>query len=161
MSVNHPIAGPVSWLHQMRRRPPLVEVWHWSWLDLRWTTPLAWWQAWDPAAVPVGGSDWHRHGSDAPPGVPTTWVESADASTEAILDGLRAGRVAMTAQRDGPVLLRNDGELVAIGADGLTLAGPDGAYCRVRGDLARLPGAPGYHRLLTPAGATLALAPAA
>jgi hypothetical protein len=161
MSVNHPIAGPVSWLHQMRRRPPLVEVWHWSWLDLSWTTPLAWWQAWDPAAVPVGGSDWHRHGSDAPPGVPTTWVESADASTEAILDGLRAGRVAMTAQRDGPVLLRHDGELVAIGADGLTLAGPDGAYCRVRGDLARLPGAPGYHRLLTPAGATLALAPAA
>ena len=33
MSVNHPIAGPVSWLYQMRRRPPLVEVWHWSWLD--------------------------------------------------------------------------------------------------------------------------------
>jgi PHP domain len=159
MSVNHPIAGPVSWLHRMRRRPPLVEVWHWSWLDLRWTTPLAWWQAWDATAVPVGGSDWHRPGSDARPGTPTTWVECAEAGTEAILDGLRAGRVAITAERDGPVLLRHDGELVAVGADGLALAGPEGAYRRVRGDLARLPGAPGYHRLLTPAGATLAMAP--
>jgi hypothetical protein len=159
MSVNHPIAGPVSWLHQMRRRPPLVEVWHWSWLDLSWTTPLAWWQAWDPAAIPVGGSDWHRHGSDAPPGTPTTWVEAAASDPEAILGALRAGRVAVSAERDGPVLLRHDGEFVAAGADGLVLAGPDGPHRRVRGDLARLPAAPGYHRLLSPAGATLALTP--
>jgi hypothetical protein len=159
MSVNHPIAGPVSWLYQMRRRPPLVEVWHWSWLDPTWTTPLAWWQAWDPATIPVGGSDWHRQGSDAPLGTPTTWVESADDGADAILDGLRSGRVAISGQRDGPVLLRNDGELVAIGADGLVLTGPDGAYRRVSGDRARLPGRPGYHRLLTPAGATLALTP--
>jgi len=157
MSVNHPIAGPASWLRQMSRRPPLVEVWHWSWLDLSWTTPLAWWQAWDPGAIPVGGSDWHRHGSDAPPGTPTTWVESAGAEPDAILDGLRAGRVAVSAERDGPVLLRHDGELVAVDADGLALAGPDGPYRRVRGDRARLPGAPGFHRLVSPAGATLAL----
>jgi PHP domain len=161
MSVNHPIAGPVSWLHAMRRRPPLVEVWHWSWLDLSWTTPLSWWQAWDATAIPVGGSDWHRYGSDAPPGTPTTWVESTETSPEAIMEGLRAGRVAITAQRDGPVLLRHDGELVAMGADGLTLAGPDGAYRRIIGDFARLPGAPGYHRLLTATGATVALVPAA
>ena len=159
MSVNHPIAGPVSWLYQMRRRPPLVEVWHWSWLDPTWTTPLAWWQAWDPATIPVGGSDWHRQGSDAPLGVPTTWVESGDDDAGAILDGLRSGRVAISGLRDGPVVLRNDGELVAIGADGLVLTGPDGAYRRVSGDRARLPGRPGYHRLLTPAGATLALTP--
>ena len=161
MSVNHPIAGPVSWLHAMRRRPPLVEVWHWSWLDLSWTTPLSWWQAWDATAIPVGGSDWHRYGSDAPPGTPTTWVESTDTSPEAIMEGLRAGRVAITAQRDGPVLLRHDGELVAVGADGLTLAGPDGAYRRIIGDFARLPGAPGYHRLLTATGGTVALVSAA
>ena len=159
MSVNHPIAGPVSWLHRMRRHPPLVEVWHWSWLDLSWTTPLAWWQAWDPAAIPVGGSDWHRQGSDAPPGTPTTWVESADPGADAILDGLRAGRVAISAERDGPVLLRHDGGFVAAGADGLVLAGPDGPCRRVRGDLARLPGEAGFHRLLTPAGVTVALTP--
>jgi PHP domain-containing protein len=169
MSVNHPIGGAVSWMHHMRRRPPLAEVWHWSWLDPAWTTPLAWWQAWDPAAIPVGGSDWHREGSDAPPGTPTTWVEAdCDAGTakspgrakpDAILGAVGAGRVAISAGRDGPVLLRHEDCLIAADADGLVLAGPDGPCHRVRGDLARLPGNPGYHRLLTPAGATVALTP--
>jgi PHP domain len=159
LSINHPIAGPVSWTHPMRRRPPLVEVWHWSWLDLRWTTPLAWWLAWDPAAIPVGGSDWHRDGSDAPLGQPTTWVECAGDEPANVLDGLRAGRVAISADRDGPVLLRDDGELVAVDADGLILAGPDGPRARVSGELARFPGTPGHHRLLDAEGGTLALAP--
>jgi hypothetical protein len=161
LSVNHPIAGPVSWTRPMRRRPPLVEVWHWSWLDLRWTTPLAWWLAWDPQAIPVGGSDWHREGSDAPLGTPTTWVEAdseaARPEPEAVLDGLRAGRVAISAGPDGPVLLRHEGDLVAIDADGLTLAGPDGPRARISGDLARFPGAPGYHRLLDAEEGTTAL----
>jgi hypothetical protein len=157
MSVNHPIAGPVAWLHAMRRRPPLVEVWHWSWLDLSWTIPLSWWQAWSPAAIPVGGSDWHREGADAPPGQPTTWVEAPDDSPAAILAAVREGHAAVSATRDGPLLLREDGALVAVGADGLTLAGPEGSYLLVNGDLAVLPGKPGYHRLLDARGATLAL----
>jgi hypothetical protein len=159
MSVNHPFAGPVSWVHPMPRRPPLLEVWHWSWLDLSWTTPLSWWQAWDPSAIPVGGSDWHRPGSDAPLGTPTTWVSCADASVAGVLEGLRAGRVAISASRDGAVLLRDADSLVAVGADGLALAGPAGPYKRISGDLVRLPGAPGYHRLLTLTGATVALTP--
>jgi hypothetical protein len=157
MSVNHPFAGPASWVHPMPRRPPLLEVWHWSWLDLTWTTPLSWWQAWDPSAIPVGGSDWHRPGSDAPLGNPTTWVACADASVAGVLDGLRAGRVAISASRAGPVLLRDSDSLIAIGADGLGLAGPAGPYKRISGDLVRMPGAAGYHRLLTPTGATMAL----
>ncbi len=157
LSINHPIAGPVSWTHRMRRRPPLVEVWHWSWLDLRWTTPLAWWLAWDAAAIPVGGSDWHREGSDAPPGQPTTWVECAGDEPAAILAGLRAGRVAISADRNGPVLLRHDGDLLAVDADGLILVGPHGPCARVSGDQARFDGAPGYHRLLDFDGATRAL----
>ena len=48
---------------------------------------------------------------------------------------------------------------VAVGADGLTLAGPEGGYLRVRGDPATLPYKPGYHRLLDARGATLALTP--
>ena len=159
LSVNHPFAGPVSWVHPMRRRPPLIEVWHWSWLDRRWTTPLSWWLAWDAGAIPVGGSDWHQPGADAPPGRPTTWVEAAGEEPAEVLDGLRAGRVAISAERDGPVLLRHDDDLLAIEADGLTLAGPQGPCARVRGDLARLPGAAGPHRLLDAAGATLALTP--
>jgi hypothetical protein len=159
MSVNHPFAGPSSWVHPMPRRPPLLEVWHWSWLDPSWTTPLSWWQAWDPSAIPVGGSDWHRPGSDAPLGTPTTWVSCADESVSGVLDGLRAGRVAISASRDGAVLLRDSGSLVAVGADGLVLAGPDGPYKQISGDLVRMPGAPGCHRLLTLMGATVALTP--
>jgi hypothetical protein len=159
MSVNHPFAGPTSWVHPMPRRPPLLEVWHWSWLDPSWTTPLSWWQAWDPSAIPVGGSDWHRPGSDAPLGTPTTWVSCTDESVSGVLEGLRAGRVAISASRDGAVLLRDSGSLVAVGADGLVLAGPAGPYKRIYGDSVRLPGAPGYHRLLTLLGATVALTP--
>jgi hypothetical protein len=163
LSVNHPIGGHVSWTIPMRGRPPLIEVWHWSWLDKHWTTPLSWWMAWDPDAIPVGGSDWHRPGSDAPPGSPTTWVEcELDdprelADPRQVLDGLRAGRTAISASRDGPVLLRVDGDLLAVAADGAILAGPDGPKARVRGEMARFPGAAGSHRLLGPTGATLAL----
>jgi hypothetical protein len=157
LSVNHPIGGHVSWTVPMSRRPPLIEVWHWSWLDLRWTNSLSWWLAWDPGAIPVGGSDWHRPGSDAPPGSPTTWIETASAEPQALLDGLRAGRTAISATRDGPVLVRVDGELVAAGADGTILAGPDGPFALVRGELARFDGAAGCHRLIDATGATLAL----
>jgi len=78
---------------------------------------------------------------------------------DAILEALAAGRVAITAAREGPVLLRHDGSLLAVGADGLLLADPEGPYRRVRGDLERLPDRTGYHRLLTPSGATVALIP--
>jgi PHP domain len=159
MSVNHPIAGHVSWLHPMRGRPQLAEVWHPSWLDPRWTTPLAWWLAWDPAAIPVGGSDWHRPGDDADLGSPTTWVECEGTGPGEVLDGLRAGRVAISAGRDGPVLLRSGGELVAAGAGGTILTGPDGPRARVSGELAAFPAAAGCHRLCDADGATLALTP--
>jgi hypothetical protein len=158
MSVNHPFGGDVSWLHAMERRPPLLEVWHWSWLDPTWTTPLSWWQAWDPSAIPVGGSDWHRPGSDSPLGTPTTWVEcDEDSGVSGVLEGLRAGRVAITASRNGPILVRHDGGFVAVGADGLLVADPDGPYRRIVGDVVQLPGRPGYHRLVTALGATVAL----
>ncbi len=163
LSVNHPYGGQLSWTIPMSRRPPLAEIWHWSWLDPHWTMPLAWWLAWDPHAIPVGGSDWHRPGADAPPGSPTTWVECAAGASPgadgpaAVLDGLRAGRTSISAGRDGPVLLRVDGELVAADADGTILVGPDGPLARVRGPLASFPDSAGYHRLTDPSGATLAL----
>jgi hypothetical protein len=157
LSVNHPYGGQVSWTAPMKRRPPLLEVWHWSWLDTRWTMPLGWWMAWDPAAVPVGGSDWHRPGSDAPPGSPTTWVEAESAEPAAIMAALAAGRTSVSAGRDGAVLLRVGDELVASGADGLVLVGPEGPRARVRGALAKFPAAEGCHRLVDPGGGTQAL----
>jgi hypothetical protein len=157
LSVNHPYGGQVSWIAPMKRRPPLLEVWHWSWLDTRWTTPLSWWQAWDPAAIPVGGSDWHHPGSDAPPGTPTTWVEAEDADPAAVLAAVAAGRTAISAGREGPVLLRVGDELIASDADGAILVGPDGPMARVRGSLAKFPAANGCHRLVDETDATLAL----
>ncbi len=157
LSINHPYGGQVSWIAPMQRRPPLIEVWHWSWLDLRWTAPLSWWLAWHPAAIAVGGSDWHRPGSDAPPGTPTTWVLADAAAPDAVLAGVADARVAISASRDGPLLLRVDGELVAIEADGAILTNQDGPIRRVSGNLHRLGDATGYHRLIDPAGTTLAL----
>jgi len=157
MSVNHPYGGQLSWVAPMKRRPPLLEVWHWSWLDTRWTMPIGWWQAWYPAAIPVGGSDWHRPGSDAPPGLPTTWVEAEDTDPAAVLEALAAGRTAISADRGGPVLLRASDELVAVDADGTILTGPDGPLARVRGQLAKFDGGDGCHRLLDSSGATLSL----
>jgi hypothetical protein len=157
LSVNHPYGGQVSWAAPMKRRPPLLEVWHWSWLDTRWTTPLGWWQIWDPAAIPIGGSDWHRPGSDAPPGTPTTWVEAEGPDPAAVLEAIAAGRTAISAGRDGPVLLRVGDELVASDADGMILCGPGGPAARVRGQLAKFPAGEGCYRLTDPTGATVAL----
>jgi hypothetical protein len=157
LSVNHPIGGELSWTLPMSQRPPLAEVWHWSWLDLRWTTPLAWWLAWDPGAIPVGGSDWHSPGGIPDPGTPTTWVECAGDGPDAVLDGLRAGRVAITARPDGPILLRLADELVAVAAEGTTLVGPMGPRARVTKPRQAFPASPGHHRLTDDTGATLAL----
>jgi hypothetical protein len=157
LSINHPIAGELSWTRPMAGRPPLAEVWHWSWLDLRWTTPLAWWLAWDPGAVPVGGSDWHSPGGLSAVGTPVTWVESDGEDAAAVLSGLAAGRVAVSAGREGPVLLRADGELTAVDATGTTLVGPDGPRARVTRRRQRFAGGAGCHRLVDGRGATLAL----
>ena len=42
-------------------------------------------------------------------------MESEDAEPAAILSAIRAGRVAISATRDGPVLLRHDGRFLRQG----------------------------------------------
>ncbi len=128
LSVNHPLAADCAWRHPLPVRPPLAEVWHTSWLSPTWGGPVAWWQAWGSATTPVGGSDWHRDDGATRLGAPTTWVavDSAADGPElagAVLDGLRAGRTAVSANRDAPVLLPVGGELVVLGAPGALVVG--------------------------------------
>lgn len=137
LSVNHPLAGDCSWRHPLPVRPPLAEVWHTSWLAPDWGGPVAWWRAWGVDTTPIGGSDWHRDDGTRL-GEPVTWVAvAADADgpdlAGAVLDGLRAGRTAVSAHRDAPVLLPVGGELVAIGAPGALVVG-DGPRRAVHSD---------------------------
>jgi hypothetical protein len=141
LSVNHPLAADLAWLHPLRVRPPLAEVWHSGWWDRTWGAPLAWLLAWGPGTVPVGGSDFHALAQAARPGRPTTWVAVEEPSVAGILAGLRAGRTAISAAPDAPVLLRVDGCLVAVDADGALLVDVDGRRRTVRGDRAELPAA--------------------
>jgi len=144
MSVNHPLGADCAWRLPLRERPRLAEIWHSGWWDRTWGAPLAWAQAWRPDVIPVGGSDFHRPGDTAVLGAPTTWVlaEAGD-----VLGGLRAGRTAVSAGPDAPLLLRLGDELLALDADGLVLVGPDGGRRVLRGDRALLPAADGLHLL--------------
>ncbi len=71
--------------------------------------------------MPIGGSDYHRHEDHATLAAPTTWVEAEERSVDAVLAAMVDGRVAISADPASPVLLRHDGELVAVDADGTTL----------------------------------------
>jgi hypothetical protein len=133
LSVNHPLGGDCAWLHPLRRRPPLAEVWHSGWWDRTWGAPLAWLLAWGADTVPVGGSDFHRLDQPSRPGHPTTWIACAERSVAGVLDGLRAGRTAISAAPDGPLLLSPDGDLVALDADGTLLVDLTGRRRPVRG----------------------------
>jgi len=142
LSINHPLASDCAWRQPLATRPPLAEIWHWTWLDRRWGGPMAWWLAWDPATVPVGGSDFHRPDQGRPLGQPTTWVlcqDGGDTSAAPVLAGLASGRTSISADRSGPVLLRLGDELLAIDADGAILADSSGRRRLVRGSRATFP----------------------
>jgi hypothetical protein len=128
-SLNHPVLGPLSWRKPLCTAPALLELWHASW-DRRSGDALGFWASLD-CPVPVGGSDFHRPGDiDATgaalwPGAPTTWVEVPESlgppSPESILEGLRAGSVAISESPQGPVVCRRGEEVVVTGGEGATL----------------------------------------
>ncbi|KQU67506.1 CehA/McbA family metallohydrolase [Phycicoccus sp. Root101] len=151
LSVNHPVSGDCAWRHPPPASAggaptspaPAAEVWHSSWTDRADGGPLAWWIA-AGSPLPLGGSDFHRPGHDAAPGSPTTWVACEDGD---VLGGMLAGRTAVSAGPDAPLLLRVGDELVAIDADGTMLVCPDGRRSPVRGDRAIVGGHEGHHLL--------------
>jgi PHP domain len=139
LSINHPLAADCAWRHPLEERPPLAEVWHSTWQAPTWGGPVAWWQAWGSATTPVGGSDLHHADRGVVLGSPTTWVavdraaETPEELVTAVLDGLRAGRTAVSRDLHGPVLLPLEGELVALGAAGALVLG-DGERRPVRSE---------------------------
>lgn len=164
LSINHPLTADCAWLHPLVERPPLAEVWHWSWLDRTWSAPLAWWTLWGIAVVPVGGSDFHRPEQGRPLGEPVTWLacEDGGASSDrpaAVLAALAEGRTSVSAGYDAPVLLRVCGELLALDADGTVLLDVEGRRRPVRGDAVRFPAAPGPHHLQSYRGEVVAISP--
>lgn len=148
LSVNHAITGDCSWLHPVPEGPHALELWHGSWLRQPAATSV-WvlWGRWDTSAAVVGGSDFHTPGVTVP-GAPTTWVAVEDRTPEAVVDAVRAGRTAISLGAaapggDGvlsaPVLLRLDGDVLAVDADGAVLVDVEGRRRRVVGDRVRIP----------------------
>ncbi|GII78150.1 hypothetical protein Sru01_31320 [Sphaerisporangium rufum] len=162
LSVNHPLGADCAFRHPLDERPRVAEVWHSGWWDRTWGAPLAWAQAWHEQVVYVGGGDFHRPEDGHPPGSPCTWVLAEDtgdgnaAGAAALVAGVRAGRTAVSAGPDGPLLLRHGDEFLVLDADGLALWGPERRTV-IRGDRVRLPAAPGPHRLETTRNEVMAL----
>ncbi|MEU5836017.1 CehA/McbA family metallohydrolase [Streptomyces diacarni] len=150
LSVNHPLADDCAWELPFVRRPRHAEVWHHTWSDRRHGAPLAWARAWRDDVIPLGGSDFHDPAHGRPLGAPTTWVLCEDGTAGGVLGGLAAGRTAVSAAPDAPVLLRYGDRLLALDADGTVLVRPDGRRLVVRGAAVWLPAAEeGLHRLET------------
>ncbi|MFD0558977.1 hypothetical protein FB566_4933 [Stackebrandtia endophytica] len=160
ISVNHPIATDCAWQYPLADQPSMAEIWHCTWRDRTWRGPLAWWLSAGPDVAAVGGSDFHSPGRDRPIGTPVTWVgvpAGEPVSTELVMAGLKARETAVSAHRDGPVLLPVAGELIAVDADGAILTDFTGRRRMVRGDLATFAGRPGGHWLEDARGQVLAL----
>ncbi len=151
MSINHPLVPDMGWRKELRQPTPLVEAWHWTW-DQRSEEPWDWWPR--HGGIPVGGSDFHSPAADRL-GSPTTWVEVEGGD---VLGALRAGRVALSAEPRGPLLLRHDEELVAIDAEGTVLEGP-GLREPIRGDRVTMAVGKGLCRLRDGRGRVVALVP--
>ena len=105
LSINHPLGGDCSWRQPLPEHPPLAEVWHSSWLDpaLGRTHRLVASLGHESArrrSVAATGTTRPRI---TPPGTPTTWIavdaaaEGPDELPPAVLEGLAAGRTAISA----------------------------------------------------------------
>jgi hypothetical protein len=151
LSVNHPIAGDLSWRQVLARPPHLIELWPGGW-DRRWG-PLAdaviALRAELAQPVPVGGSDFHRPGQHEAVGRPTTWVLADDGD---VLDGLRSGRVTISAGWDGALLVPVGDRLAVIGGDGAAVCDQGGRRRSVISDWAEVAVGEGLHWLESPYG---------
>jgi hypothetical protein len=126
VSVNHPKPFGPPWRYPNAAGFHAVEVWNGSWPEAN-AVSLAWWDSLLRAGrriVAVGGSDTHhlKRAGDRP-GRPTTWVYvGEDRSVSGVLSALKAGRVFVSRDVDGPQLFLWTDRLRVVGASGATLS---------------------------------------
>lgn len=154
LSINHAIDADCAWQHPLGVSPPLLEFWHSSWFGNQTATgPWAFWRTWRdraramaaPDPILIGGSDFHRPDDGYPPGTPTTWVAATEASPEAIVEGLAAGRV-MISRFPGPgepVMVRLHDEVVVVDGDGCLVVDETGQARVIHGDRVTIGTEPG------------------
>jgi len=132
-SINHPKPTGCPWEYGLFAPADCLEVWQEAWFVGNHHS-LALWDRLlrqGQRLVAVGGSDRHQPPfsgtfGDREVGTPTTWVYAASLSTEAILAGIKAGHVMISAGVQGPKLF------LEADADG------DGRYEVMTGDEIRV-----------------------
>jgi hypothetical protein len=119
-SVNHPKEDGPDWIFPGFPDTDAFEAWQGPWFLSNYGTLALWEEQLRAGRRPtaVGGSDLHRIGTPDNPypyhiGNPTTWVWAEELSIPAILAGIKAGHVFISAAPEGPQLL-----LYAHGPDG-------------------------------------------
>jgi hypothetical protein len=124
VSVNHPKPFGPPWQYPNAVGFHAVEVWNGNWLEEN-EVSLAWWDTLLRSGrriVAVGGSDTHHLKRDGDrPGRPTTWVQADSRSVDGVLTALRAGRVFVSRDVDGPQLYLSRENVHVVGAGGATL----------------------------------------
>ncbi|TRZ85947.1 MAG: PHP domain-containing protein [Streptomycetaceae bacterium] len=159
LSINHPLAAPCAWTRDIPRGISISEIWHSSW-DQVGDEPIKWWND-HGRPIPIGGSDFHRLGSDGLPGDPTTWVEikcEENEITQAqVLEALQAGRVAVSANPTAPVVIPIEDEIGVQGGEGCILTTPSSGKKIIRKDLETFAGEVGLYTLQDSSGKYQAL----
>jgi hypothetical protein len=131
----YPTREDVPWRVPLAQGPDLVEIWTGP---RRSVDPAAvdWWRRIAPRAIPIGSSGWIGGQGSQELGRPATWVQARNGD---IVAGLHEGRTAVSADPDGPVILRQAGDVVALGATGCDLVDWDGSAVAIIDSLQRVP----------------------
>ena len=153
LSINHPLSAPCDWNRDIPEGIHLTELWHSSW-DRKSSDPIAWWV--DNGAIPIGGSDFHREGSDGLPGQPTTWIEINSESDEVtewqILEALSSGRTSISGDVNDPVIIPVGDEVFVLDGEGCSLMAPNGTITAILTNIHKVKASSGLYSLINPKG---------
>ena len=149
LSINHPLAAPCAWTRDIPDGIEISEIWHSSW-DQLGDAPIKWWNE-NGRPIPIGGSDFHRLGSDGLPGDPTTWIEINTEDNEVtqaqVLEALKAGRVAVSASPTAPAVIPIEDQIGVVDGEGCVLTSPSGVKKIIRKDIETFAGERGIYTL--------------